>query len=101
MLILEDLNELINKPYKFSKILYTVGEVEREIDKKWKQNEVKPNYIILTSDYLKNPRKISRTYRLLQIAKNHGIRTKIVNVESAAGIKVKGFGGLICFTKID
>ena len=101
MLILEDLDELINKPNKYSKILYTVAEIEREIDKKWKINEVKPNYIILTDKILKNPKKRSRTYRILQIAKNHGIKTKIVNAESDAGLKVEMFGGLVCFTKRD
>ncbi len=98
MLILEDLNELINKPYKYSKILYTVREIEREIDKKWKMDENKPHYILLTDEYLKNFRQKSRIHRILQIAKNHEIKTKIINAESEAGIKVKSFGGLICFT---
>ena len=101
MLILEDLDELINKPNKYSKILYTVAEIEREIDKRWKVNEVKPNYIILSDKILDNPKKRRRTYRILQIAKNHGIKTKIVNAESDAGLKVEMFGGLVCFTKRD
>ena len=99
MLILGELDELINKSNENSKILYTLKEIEKEIDKKWKENEIKPNYIILTDEYLENPQKRRRTHRILQIAKNHGIRTKVVNVESVAGMRVKGFGGLICFTK--
>ena len=101
MLILEDLDEVINKPNKYSKILYTLAEIEREIDKKWKNYEVKPNYIILTDEYLENRKKRNRTYRILQIAKNHGIKTKVVNAESDAGKKVEMFGGLVCFTKRD
>ena len=99
MLILDDLDELINKSNKYSKILYTLKEIEKEIDKKWKENEIKPNYIIITDEYLENPQKKRKAHRILQIAKHHGIRTKVVNVESVAGIKVKNFGGLICFTK--
>jgi stalled ribosome rescue protein Dom34 len=99
MLILEDLYEIIGKSNENSKILYTLEEIENEIDKKWKKNEVKPNYIILTDEYLVNPQKRRRAHRILQIAKNLGIRTKVVNVESVAGMKVKSFGGLICFTK--
>jgi len=99
MLILEELDEIINKPNKYSKILYTLKEIEREIDRKWKSNEIKPNYIILTEEYLENPRQRNRTHRILQIAQNHGIKTKIVNAESYAGMKVNSFGGLICFTK--
>jgi len=99
MLILENLDELINKSSEASKILYTLKEIENEIDKKWKRNEIKPNYIILTDQYLENPQKRRRAHRILQIAKNHGIRTKIVSAESAAGLRVESFGGLICFTK--
>ncbi len=101
LLILEDLDEIINKPDKYSKILYTLREIEREIDKKWKNYEKKPNYIILTEEYLENPNhwQRNRTHRILQIAKNHGIKTKIVNAESDAGMRVKSFGGLVCFTK--
>lgn len=101
MLILEELDEIISKPDECSKILYTLKEIETEIDKKWKKNEIKPNYIIVTNEYLENPQKRRRAHRILQIAKNHGIRTKVVNAESVAGMKVKSFGGLICFTKIN
>lgn len=99
MLILEDLDDLINKPNKDSIILYTLKEIEENIDKKWKKNEILPNYIILTDEYLEIPEKRKRIYRILQIAKNYGIKTKIVNIESPAGMKVKSFGGLICFIK--
>jgi stalled ribosome rescue protein Dom34 len=98
MLILEELNDLISKPYKYSEILYTVREIERELDRGWKIDEKKPNYILLTDDYLKNFRQKSRIHRLLQIAKNRGIKTKIVSADSDAGRKITSFGGLICFT---
>lgn len=101
LLILEALDKLINKPNNYSKILYTVVEIEREIDKRWKSYEKKPSYIILTDEYIKNSRQKGRIHRILQIAKNQGIKTKIVNAESEAGIRVNNFGGLICFTKID
>lgn len=101
LLILEDLDKLINKSNDYSKILYTVKEIEKEIDKKWKSYEIKPNYIILTDEYLENSRQKNRIHRILQIAKNHGIRTKIVNAESEAGIRVNSFGGLVSFTKTD
>ena len=97
MLILEDLNEVINT--SDSKILYTLKEIEQEIDKKWKESENKPHYIIITDEYLGTPKYRNRAHRILQIARNHGIKTKVVNVETNAGITVKGYGGLICFTK--
>ena len=100
LLILEALDKLINKPNNYSKILYTVIEIEKEIDKRWKSYEKKPSYIILTDEYIKNSRQKGRIHRILQIAKNQGIKTKIVNAESEAGMRVNNFGGLICFTRI-
>jgi stalled ribosome rescue protein Dom34 len=97
MLILEDLNEVINT--SDSKILYTLKEIEKEIDKKWKEYEDKPYYIIITDEYLGTPKYRNRAHRILQIARNHGIKTKVVDVETETGITVKGYGGLICFTK--
>ena len=100
LLILEDLDKLINMPNNYSKILYTVKEIEKEIDKKWKSYEIKPNYIILTDEYLENSPHKNQIHRILQIAKNHGIITKIINAESEAGMRVNSFGGLISFTKM-
>jgi stalled ribosome rescue protein Dom34 len=99
MMILDELDESINIPGKNTKILYTIKEIEKEIIKKWKPNEIKPNYIILTDEYLDDPRKKNRLHRILQIAKNNSIKTKIVNAESEAGKKLTMFGGLVCFTR--
>ena len=97
MLILEDLNEVINT--SDSKILYTLKEIEQKIDKKWKDNKDKLYYIIITDEYLGTPKYRNRAHRILQIARNYGIKTKVVDVETETGITVKGYGGLICFTK--
>ncbi|MHA2391900.1 MAG: hypothetical protein ACXAEX_08010 [Promethearchaeota archaeon] len=100
LLILEELTEIINKNEKFSKILYTWKEIDNELRLiKKNPNLPKPNYIILTEEYLKNPKNRNKTHHILQIAKNLGIKTKIVNIESNAGALVNSFGGLICYFK--
>ena len=100
LLIIEELTEVINKNEKFSKILYTWREIDHEL-KLIKQNPnlPKPNYITLTEEYLKNPKNRSKTHRILQIAKNLEIKTKIVCKESEAGAIVDKFGGLVCYFK--
>ena len=100
LLILEELTEIINKNEKFSKILYTVREIEYEL-KFIRQNPnlPKPNYIILTKEFLKNPKNRNKTYQILHIAKNLEIKTKIVSLESEAGAIVESFGGLVCYFK--
>jgi stalled ribosome rescue protein Dom34 len=101
LLILEELTEIINRNEKFSMILYTWREVDHEL-RLIKQNPklTKPNYIILTEGYLKNPKNRKNTHRILQIAKNLEIKTKIVSQESEAGAIVDQFGGLVCYFKL-
>ncbi len=98
LLILAELAKIINKNEKFSKILYTWREIDHEL-KLIKQNPnlSKPNYIILTEEFLKNPKNRNKTHRILQIAKNLEIKTKIVSKESEAGVIVDKFGGLVCY----
>jgi stalled ribosome rescue protein Dom34 len=101
LLILEELTEVINKNEKFSRILYTWKEIDYELRLiKRKPNTPKPNYIILTEEYLNNPKNRNKTHRILQIAKNLEIKTKIVSQESEAGTIVDKFGGLVCYFKI-
>jgi len=98
LLILEELMEIINKNEKFSKILYTWKEIDYELRLiKRDPNLPRPNYIILTEGYLNNPKNRNKTYRILQIAKNLEIKTKIVSQESEASTIVEGFGGLVCY----
>ena len=98
LLILAELAKSVNKNEKFSKILYTWREIYHEL-KLIKQNSKlpKPKYIVLTDEYLKNPKNQSKTHQILQIAKNLEIKTKIVCKESEAGIIVEKFGGLVCY----
>ena len=100
LLILAELGKIINKNERFSKVLYTWKEIEHEL-KLLKQNPnlPKPSYITLTEEYLNNPKNRNRTHRILQIARNLEIKTKIVNIESEAGIIVEKFGGLVCYFK--
>ena len=100
LLILDELREIINKNEKFSMILYTWKEIDYELRLiRRNPNLPKPNYIILTEEYLKNPKNRNKTYRILQLAKNLEIKTKIVSEESEAGAIVNQFGGLVCYFK--
>jgi stalled ribosome rescue protein Dom34 len=101
LLILEELTEIINKNKESSKILYTWREIDQELRLiKQNPNLSKPNYIILTEEYLNNPKNKNNIHRILQIAKNLEIKTKIVSQESEAGANVGKFGGLVCYFKL-
>jgi stalled ribosome rescue protein Dom34 len=100
LLILDKLKEIINKNEKFSKILYTWKEIDYEL-RLINRNPNLPrlNYIILTEEYLNNPRNRNKMHRVLQIAKNLEIKTKVVKIESEAGAIVESFGGIVGFLK--
>ena len=100
LLILAELTKIINKNEKFSKVLYTWKEIDHELNLfRQNSNFPKPNYIVLTEEYLKKSKNRNKAHRILQIAKNLEIKTKIVSEESEAGIIVEKFGGLICYFK--
>ena len=88
-----------------SEVFYTLKEIEGFIgvSKKKKSAKIQPvikvEYIILTDRFLDEHQQKQRIHRLLQIASNKSIKTKIIDAESDAGIRVDKFGGLICFTE--
>jgi stalled ribosome rescue protein Dom34 len=74
-------------------ILFSIKEVENSV-----YGEVyNPEYILMTSQFQRQHRR--RTQRLLQIAKNKGIKTMIVETTTFMGTRLTQFGGLICLLK--
>jgi len=84
-------------------ILHTLEEIEGLIyaggkrKKKFKPLPLNPEYIILTNQYLDGHQNKNRLQRLLQIAKNRKIKTKVINSETDAGIRTTQLGGIVCF----
>jgi len=55
--------------------------------------------IILTESYLENRRHKNRVHRLLQIAQNKGVKTKIISKESPEAASFNRLGGILAFKK--
>lgn len=68
----------------------------------YQQPEGKPQaeYLLLTTNYLKGIRQKNRLHRLIQIAQNKGIKTRVIDSESAPGKRLTQFGGIVCLAKI-
>ena len=90
-------------------VLYSLKEIEDLIysggkrKKKFKPLALIPEYVLLTNSYLdENPQK-NRIHRLIQIAQNRQIKTKIIDSEIPAGVRINQLGGIVCFllTKSD
>ena len=79
-----------------ARILYSLEEVEDIIYAQWTDGKAKPEYLMLTNEYLQNNPERNRLNRLLQISNNKKVKTIIVVDDSPAGKRLMQLGGLVC-----
>jgi stalled ribosome rescue protein Dom34 len=97
----ENLRELLEKRLNAADrlVLISLEEAEDAIYSPETPGKPKPEYLLLTDNYLAKDRRKARIHRLMQIAQNRKIKTRIVNEESPAGARLNQLGGLICLLK--
>ena len=97
----ENLIDLLEKRLNASNqntiILYSLKETEDLIFGPQKSGRPKPEYLVLTDKYLSDSREKNRIHRLMQIATNRNVKTRIVEAESTAGLRLTQLGGMVCF----
>lgn len=93
--IIDTLEKHLNEIDSGTTILYSTEEIEKLIDSLCEQTCLKPGYLILTNQYLTETKEKRRIQRLLQIAKNKKVKTKIVNIETKAGNRLNQLGGIV------
>ncbi len=99
--LIEILEKRLNASQKNNLVLFSLEEAENLILNQQKAGRPKPEYLLLTDRYLKDSRQKNRLHRLMQIAKNKNVKTRIINVESPAGLRLAQFGGLICLAQVE
>jgi stalled ribosome rescue protein Dom34 len=101
----ENLIELLEKHLNTSNqntvVLYSLGEIEDLIFRSQKPNRPKPDYLMLTDKYLRNSLEKNRIHRLMQITANRNVKTRIVDAESPAGLRLTQLGGMVCFARVE
>ncbi|MGB6680981.1 MAG: hypothetical protein WBF08_06640, partial [Candidatus Bathyarchaeia archaeon] len=97
--IIDTLEKRLNETDGDSVILYSIKDIEELVNSQSEHSKLKPEYIILTDKYLANTKEKNRVHRLLQISKNKNIKTRIVKIETKAGVRLSQLGGLVCFTE--
>jgi len=97
--IIDTLEKRLNETDGDSVILYSIKDIEELVNSQLEHSKLKPEYIILTDKYLADTKEKNRVHRLLQISKNKNIKTRIVKVETKAGVRLSQLGGLVCFTE--
>jgi len=82
-------------------VSYSLEQIEDLVHGRQEHTSPRPEHVVLTDKYLAGTKNRGRVLRLLQISKNNGIKTTIVNAETRAGIRLSQLGGLVCFAKRD
>jgi stalled ribosome rescue protein Dom34 len=82
-----------------SAALFSLKEIEDKIYNQQEHDNFGAFQLVLTEKYLSDSKDSRRIHRLLQIATNKKIETKIVKVETPAGKRISQFGGIVFFSK--
>lgn len=94
--LVDVLEKHLNAANEDTVILYSLKETEDLFLSRQKTGKPRPEYLILTNRYLSNSKEKNRINRLLQVAANRNVKTKIVDAESSAGLRLTQLGGMIC-----
>jgi stalled ribosome rescue protein Dom34 len=89
------LEKRLNASCSEALVVYSFGEIEGLVFGSWLPGKPKPDFLLLTDAYLAGCRFKSRLQRLMQVAVNKGVKVRIVDGKSAAGVRVAQFGGLV------
>lgn len=97
--VVNSLEKYLYDNIKNSFVLYSLKEIEDTIYSRKKINTIKIEYLVLTDEYLTDSRQKNRIHRLLQIAKNKKVKTRVIDAKTSAGKRINQFGGIVFFTK--
>jgi stalled ribosome rescue protein Dom34 len=97
--LVELIEKALNAPSIEPLILYSLEEIEDKVLSSWIPGKPKPDYIMITDAYLSASRQKNRLQRLMQIAQNRGIKSRIVKADSLAGKRLSQLGGIVCILK--
>jgi stalled ribosome rescue protein Dom34 len=99
--LLEVLEKRLNASSQEPLVLYSVEEIEDKVFSPWLPSKPKPEYILATDTYFAGSRQKNRIQKLTQIAMNRGVKTRVVNSKTAAGVRLLQLGGFVCILKLD
>jgi stalled ribosome rescue protein Dom34 len=91
------LEKHLNTSNQDTVVLYSLEEIEDRIYGSRKPGRPIPKYLMLTDKYLSDSPEKNRINRLIQIATNRNVKTRIVDAESTAGLRLTQLGGMVYF----
>jgi stalled ribosome rescue protein Dom34 len=78
------------------RVLYSLEDIENVIYFSQQKMNFMPETLILTKTYLSNNRQKGRINRLIQIATNKKIKTRIIDTDTLSGKRIQQLGGIVC-----
>ena len=93
--LVELLEKRLNAVGRDALVSYSLVEIEALIFGDWAAGKPRPEFLLVTDKYLAGCRAKSRLQRLMQVAANRGVKTRIVDADSVAGKRVAQLGGLV------
>ncbi|MCW4030371.1 MAG: hypothetical protein NWE92_12085 [Candidatus Bathyarchaeota archaeon] len=95
--LLELLERRLNKADNL--VLFSMQEAENLILYTQPPGKPQAEYLLLTDTYLSGSRQKGRLQRLMQIAQNKKVKTRVIDAESNAGKRLTQLGGIVCLAK--
>jgi len=80
-------------------VLFSLQEAEALILNYQPTGRLQAEYLLLTDHYLLRSHQKYRLNRLLQIAQNKQVKTRVISNESSAGARLTQLGGIVCLAK--
>jgi len=99
----ENLLEILEKRLNATDnmVLFSLQEAENLILNTQGEGKPKPEYLMLTDEYLSKSRQKYRVQRLTQVAANRGVKTRVISADTTAGKRLTQLGGIVCLAKRD
>jgi stalled ribosome rescue protein Dom34 len=95
--LLDILERKLNQPGNL--VYFSLEESEKLILFSQTEGKTKPEYLLIVDDYIAGTRQKNRVHRLIQIAQNKGVKTRVITADSTAGKRLTQLGGIVCLAK--
>jgi stalled ribosome rescue protein Dom34 len=96
--LLDLLESKLGNSSEDSTVLYSLEDVEDLVLYSRKKGFT-PEFLFLTDKYLTGSCQKSRINRLMQVASNRKVKTRVISSDSPAGKRLSQLGGIVCLAK--
>jgi len=95
----ENILEVLEKRLNDNLVAFSLQEAENQVLATQSPGKPQPEYLLLTNSYLAGARQKNRVHRLMQLAQNKQIKTRVIDAESNAGVRLTQLGGIVCLSR--